>query len=220
MMRRLALPSIAAFVVVHLPALAWALGPEAAHGEEHAQGHGEHGPQEILWGGPRVDEFGRTPVWILLLNFAVLAFVLHRLLFRNMANTHREKVANLSEQLEKATLARTEAEQLIGTYKDKIDALDGEIETTLEAAKRSASNEREAILAEAREQAKAILESAEEAAEREALLHRQAIERDIARQALDKAEAALRSQFGGADQTRSIDHHVTEIGAAQLRGVV
>lgn len=217
---RFALPALAALVVVHLPVVAWALGPEAGHGEGHAEGHGEHGPQEILWGGPRVDEFGRTPVWILLLNFAVLAFVLQRLLFRNMANTHKEKVATLSEQLEKATIARTEAEALIGTYKDKIDALDEEVEITIAAAKKSAGNERDAILAEAREEADAIVRAAKEAAEREALSHQQAIERDIARKAIDKAEAALRTQFGVADQGRSIENHVAEIGAADLRGVV
>lgn len=212
---------IAAFLCVWLAPIAQVL----ASPPSHSTGHGDaHAPEHtgIKWlgdgflGGPGED--GRTGFLIILINFAVLMLVLDRILFRKLRRDNAEKSDRIRLELERATKARSEAESLVREYDTKLTALEVEIESIRAAAAASAEAERERILAEAREAAEAIKRAATRAAERETARMRAELEHEIATQALDRAEAAIRSSINAADQKRLLDAWVSDVGAAQLGG--
>jgi F0F1-type ATP synthase membrane subunit b/b' len=224
-MTRMTSIKLAAFVFVWLGVfmapLAHALASPPDHGGGHA-GHAGDDPEHvgIKWlgdgflGGPGED--GRTGFLIILINFALLMVVLERLLFRNLRRANAEKSDVIRLELDRATKARADAESLAQEYETKLSALEGEVASIRAAATASAEAERKHILAEAERAAEAIKRAATRAAEREAARVRAEIEREIATQALDRAEAAIRSSFGAADQRRLVDSWVADVSATKM----
>jgi F0F1-type ATP synthase membrane subunit b/b' len=219
--------AIAAFLCVWLAPLTHALA-SPPNPSDHGAGHGAeaHAPEHadgIKWlgdgflGGPGED--GRTGFLILLINFAVLLLVLNKLLFRNLARANAEKSDSIRLELERATKARAEAEALLQEYETKLIALESEVASIRAAATASAEAERKRILAAAELAAQGIKQSATRAAEREAARVRAEIEREIATQALDRAEAAIRSSFGATDQRRLVDAWIADVSATNMSGM-
>jgi F0F1-type ATP synthase membrane subunit b/b' len=210
--------SIGAFVCVWLAPLAHALASPPSQGKDaHAPDH-----EGIKWlgdgflGGPGED--GRTGFLIILINFTVLMLVLNKLLFRKLRRDNAEKSDAIRLELERATKARAEAEALAQEYETKLSALESEVASIRAIATASAEAERKHILAEAERAAEAIKRAATRAAEREAARMRAEIEREITTQAVDRAEAAIRSSFGSADQRRLIDAWVSDVTAIKMAG--
>ena len=228
----LALAGVTATAVVATPAVVLAAPPhgeEGGHGEgEHAAGgehgegghdgaHGEHHPTGMApffhWGSA---EDPRTGFGWILLNFAVLAYLVNMLLFKNLRVMHADKRSSIKDDLDKATVAREEAESLMGEYRAKLDKLDEEIDSVVAKAKERAQADYDKLLAEARDEAEKIKAQAKASAEREAERRLKSLEAEIVDKALETAEATLRAQFGAADQRKSIDAYVTEVGQADL----
>jgi F0F1-type ATP synthase membrane subunit b/b' len=206
---------IAAFACVWLAPLTQALAspPSQEHGAapEHT---GIKWLGDGFLGGPGED--GRTGFLIILINFAVLMLVLDRILFRKLRRDNAEKSDRIRLELERATKARAEAEALLREYDTKLTALEAEVESIRAAATASAEAERTRILREAEEAAEAIKRAAARAAERETARVRAELEREIATQALDRAEAAIRSSINATDQRRLLDAWVADVGASKL----
>lgn len=171
----------------------------------------------IEWWGDGPADDGKTAVVILVINFAVLLWVLNKLLFKNLRSTNAEVSDAIRLELEKVTTARAAAETLMREYEAKLGALESEIEDIRTQARNSADAEHQRIIAEANEQAIKIKSAAERAGEREALRRRAELEREVIDQALARAETAIKASFGGADQRRLVDAWVDEVGNAELR---
>lgn len=189
---------------------------------DHLTGPDAHGihENEFKWigdgflGGPGDD--GRTGFLIVLVNFFVLMWILNKILFKNLRASNAEASDAVRLELERATKARSEAEALVKEYEAKLEALEAEVAEIREKAVSAAEAEHERILEEAREQAEKIKEAALRAGEREAARRRAELENEIVDQALAKAEAAIRSSFGGPDQRRLVDAWVDEVSATKL----
>lgn len=211
-------------------AVAMAANPpagEAPHGEhggdhggaEHGGGHGAmpiSSPEFWLdtpWTYPETD--GTGMLWIII-NFGILAFAVEKLLLVNLRKGHAEKRQAIVEQLEKATAARKEAEAIIAEYRTKVDELDDEVSSVLAKADERAQSEFDRIVDEAKVEADKILAQAKAQAEREGAMRIAKIEAEVVDQALAAAEAALRKQFGAAEQRKSVDDYVAEIADADL----
>lgn len=188
-----------------LAAILALLGPEA------------HGGGGIEWWGDGPADDGKTAVIILVINFAVLLWVLNKLLFKNLRSSNAEISDAIRLELEKATSARAAAETLMREYEAKLGALESEIEDIRGQARSSAEAEHQRILADANEQAAKIKSAAERAGEREAARRRTELEREVIDQALARAEKAIRASFGTADQRRLVDAWVDEVGKADLQ---
>jgi F0F1-type ATP synthase membrane subunit b/b' len=208
---------VAAFLCVWLAPLAHALAsPPDGHGGD---AHAPAGGGGIKWlgdgflGGPGED--GKTGFLIILINFAVLLLVLDKILFRPLRRANAEKSDAIRLELERATKARAEAESLAQEYDTKLSALETEVASIRATATASAEAERNRIIAEAERAAEAIKLAATRAAEREVARVRAEIEREIATQALDRAEAAIRSSFGATDQRRLIDAWIADVSASK-----
>ncbi len=171
----------------------------------------------IEWWGDGPADDGKTALVILFINFAVLLWLLNKLLFKNLRSSNAEISDAIRLELEKATTARSSAETLMHEYEAKLQALESEIVEIRSQARASAELEGQRILAEANEQAVKIKLAAERAGEREAARRRTELEREVIDQALARAEQAIRTNFGGADQRRLVDAWVDEVGKAELQ---
>ncbi len=101
-------------------------------------------------------------------------------------------------------------------YEAKLSGLDAEIKEIKEVAKQHAAAEHDRILAAAEIEAEAIRAAGVRAGEREAAIRRTELENEIVDQALARAEAAIRSTFGTADQRRLVDAWVSEVSEQQV----
>ncbi len=175
-----------------------------------------HGGGGIEWWGDGPADDGTTAIIILVINFVALMFVLNKLLFKNLRSSNAEISDAIRLELEKATSARASAETLMREYQTKLEALETEVEEIRAQARHSADAESARIIGEAKEQAEKIKSAAERAGEREAVRRRTELEREVVDQALARAEAAIRTHFGNADQRRLVDAWVDEVGQAEL----
>lgn len=187
-------------------------GADAAHGAEHAGG--------IKWwgdgflGGPGED--GKTGFILIIVNFVVLMLLLNKILFKNLRSSNAEASDAIRLELERATKARSEAEALVKEYETKLSALETEVAEIRSHAKQTAEAEYERIVADAKAQAEKIEKAAVDAGEREAARRRAELENEIVESALARAEAAIRSSFGAADQRRLVDAWVDEVTNTEI----
>ena len=205
---------LAAWLSVLVPASAWATpaieGEELVTEEAHGGG--------IEWITPIIGHEGKTGLVWLLINFAVLMFLLERLLFRKLRAQTRERHDDVKSELAKATQARSEAEGVMREYRQRMEKLDDELAQLQADAKRKAEADREAIIADAEREAERILAAATSAAEREAESRRRAIENEIVDRAVERAETILREKLTPTDQKRMLDDYVTRLAGVDFSG--
>jgi F-type H+-transporting ATPase subunit b len=194
-------------VAMLLPAIAMA-SPEAG-GHGHGEEHGGGGIVWVTW--PPWGEHDKTGVLWLVLNFAVLLYILEKLLFSKLRARTAEKHDLIKAELDKATKARNEAESIIREYRDRMDRLDGEVNELMADAKKRADADRRDIIEAAEAEAERIKASATAAAEREAAARRRQIEKEVIDRALERAESLIRSKIGPTDQRRMVDDYIGDL---------
>lgn len=202
-----------------LPALAYAAPPEhavGAHAEE-ADPHAAHDGGIVFFNDPIGSE-GKTGIIWLLINFAALMFVLHKLLFKPLIRKTAAKHDDIKSSLDKATAAHAEAQSIISEYRGRMEKLDGEIAELKTDAKKRAEADREKIIAAAEAEGERIKEAATAAAERDAETRRKALENEILDRALERAETAIRKSIGSGDQRRMVDDYVGGLAGLKLGG--
>jgi F-type H+-transporting ATPase subunit b len=189
-----------------LPALAVA-APEA---------HGEHGGVE--WVTPLFGHTGKLGLLWSFINFAVLLWILERILFKPLRNRTRDKHDTVKSEIDKATAAREQAEGVLAEYRGRLERLDAEIEELLADARAKAEADRAQIVLAAKREAEQITAAAQATAEREAAARRRQLEAEIVDRAVARAEALLRSKITPADQRGMVDRYVDQLAAVDLGG--
>ncbi len=196
-----------------LPAVAFAASPA-----EHAAAGGHEGGHDaglVFVNNPTAGD-GKTGILWLLINFAALMFILNKLLFTPLKRKTAAKHDDIKAELEKATAARKEAEEIISEYRGRMERLDGEVEELKADAKKRAEADRAGIIEAANAEANRIEEAAKAAAERDAASRRKGLENEILDRALERAEAAIRKQIGAPDQRRMVDDYVASLDGVEL----
>lgn len=207
-LRASALGSIAAAVAaLTLPLVAFA-APEA-HGADHGG---------IEWVTPIIGHTGKLGLLWSIINFAVLLWILEKILFKPLRNRTRDKHDTVKAEIDKATAAREEAEGVLTEYRGRLARLDAEIAELLADAKAKAEADRARIVAAAKREADQITHAAKAAAEREAATRRRQLEAEIVDRAVARAEALLRSKLTPADQRGMVDRYVEQLGAVDFGG--
>lgn len=197
----------AAVVSLALPLVAIA-APEA-HG-------GDHGG--IEWVTPIVGHTGKLGLLWSIINFAVLLWILEKILFKPLRNRTRDKHDTVKAEIEKASAAREEAEGVLAEYKGRLERLDAEIAELMADAKAKAEADRTRIVAAAKREADQITSAAKAAAERETATRRRQLEAEIVDRAVARAEALLRSKLTPADQRGMVDRYVEQLDAVNFGG--
>lgn len=195
-----------------LPAIAYAAAPEHATAEGHGGGHDEG---LVFFNNPIGGE-GKTGLVWLFINFAVLMFIVNKLLFVPLRRKTAAKHDNIKASLEKATAAHKEAQSIIAEYRGRMEKLDDEIVELKADAKKRAENDRKSIIEAAEAEAARIKAAATAAAERDAEGRRKALENEILDSALERAEAAIRKTIAAADQRRMVDDYVQGLAGMNL----
>ncbi len=156
-------------------------------------------------------------VW-LIVNFAILLWVLNKLLFIPLRKRTAKKHDTIKSQLEAATAARREAERIMSEYKIRTDRLDDEIAELMKDAEERAETDRLRIIAEAESEAERIKASARAQAQRDARRLQRELEVDIVDKAVTRAEGTLRRTFADADQRTLVDRFLTQVQDARIGG--
>ncbi|TPV93502.1 MAG: F0F1 ATP synthase subunit B [Myxococcales bacterium FL481] len=168
-------------------------------------------PHGIKWVGLPTEDDPRVGFIFVLINFAVLLFLLNRILFRPLMASNAKKSDDIREQLDKATQAREQAETLLREYQSKLEGADAEAKALVDAAREAAQAERLRLLDDARQEAQRIVDAATRTIERETRLAVRLLEGEVVDGALARAESVLRQQFNQDDQQRIIDRYVTQV---------
>lgn len=191
-------------------AIAWTTSAWAAGGGEHGGGFKIFGGAESI-GAP-------TGLIYILLNFFVLFLILNKILFKPLRLRNAAKHERIRTDLERATTARSEAEELVNRCKVRLDKVAIEVEEIRATAKRQAEDEAADILAKARDDAEKIRANAKASVERESLAARRRLEAEVSEHAIARAEASIRESFGADDQARMVDAYVSELGQMGVIG--
>lgn len=175
-------------------------------------GHGEHGITWFNWPHPGDQRIGLA---YLLLNFLVLAFLLHRLLIRKLVADNAARHDTIKEQVEAARRAQSDAEAVLAEYKGRLDRLQQESEEILGQARKAAEADRQRLLAEAHAEVERFKAQASAAAQREVLRRRQEVEGEVLDRAVARAEVLLRARFTDSDQIRLVDDYAVEVAGGR-----
>lgn len=190
--------------------------------ETELEGHAAHDDPEhgggIRWMSPIFGNEGKTGLIWLLINFAVLMWLLNRILFVPLRRRQSTQHDKLKQELQTATQAREEAEAIIREYRARMERVDAEATEIIADAKARAEVARQEIIAGAEREAKRIQDAARAAAERDADLTRRTIEDEVLGRAIDKAEQLLRARIQPTDQNSMVDDYIARLEPMDLRG--
>lgn len=187
----------------------------AEHAAEHS-GHAE--PDGIVWVSDVFGNEGKTGLLFILFNFAVLLYLLNRILFKPLRERTHAKHAAVKSELEEATAAHKEARSMVDEYRDKLDGLNKEAESLMKDARERAEADRKRIIEAAEREAEQIKAAAKAAAERDAESHRSRLEAEVVDRAVERAEKILRERIGPADQRTMVDDFVARLGTVDFSG--
>lgn len=202
----------AAVFVLMVPVLASA--SPAAHeaaGAEHGDGHGGLELFTPIFGSD-----GKTGIVWLLVNFAVLMWILNKVLFSKLKVKTAKKSDDIKAELARATQAHDEASSIIAEYRGRMGRLDQEIDELKAGAKKRAAADKAEIIAEAKKEAERIKQAALATAEREGAARRREIENEIIDRAMEQAEALIRKRIKPADQTRFASTYVKQVDSVNF----
>lgn len=191
--------------------VAWA----SPAGGEHAAGHAA--PHGITWFNWPNAEDHRVGLAYLVINFLVLAFLLHRLLIRKLVADNVARHESIKAQVTAAQQAMSEAEAVLSDYRRRLDRLDQETREILEQARGGAEADRQRLFTEARAEVERFKAQAMAAAQREVQARRGAVEAEVLDRAITRAEEILRARFTDADQVRLVDDYAVEVAGGPAR---
>jgi F-type H+-transporting ATPase subunit b len=213
----------------------------AAHGsapeEEGAEDHEHHIPKfedynffygflgerddvepSVLWrptGSP-------VPFGAMLLNSAVLYWLLIRFAKKPIADALKARKATILRGMEEAGQMKKDAEARLADYEQKLATVDQEIERVRQDMRSAGQSERQRILADAKEKRARMERDAQTLIGQELKSARESLLSEMSSAALRSAEATLRSRVTAADQARLAEEYLAGIktAATALRGKV
>lgn len=224
---------------------AFADEPATEHAEVAASGPGEEGTEDHEHHVPKFEEYNffygflgekddvepnllwrpkgtPVPFGAMLLNSAVLYWLLVRFAKKPLADALKSRKATILRGMEEAGKMKKESQERLAEYEQKLATLDQEIERIRTDMRASGQSERKRILAEAKEKRTRMERDAQILIGQELKTARESLVSEMSRAALRSAEATLRSRVTAADQSRLAEDYLLGIknAAMALRGKV
>ena len=162
------------------------------------------------------------PFGAMLLNSAVLYWLLIRFAKKPIADALKARKATILRGMAEAGQMKQEAEARLAEYEQKLATVDQEIERVRQDMRSAGQSERKRILAEAKEKRTRMERDAQTLIEQELKSAREGLLSEMSRAALRSAESTLRSRVTAADQARLAEEYLAGIknAATALRGKV
>lgn len=154
-------------------------------------------PNEVLWS---------------LVNFAILFWVLRKLLYQPILGMMSAREQEIEGNLNQAAADKAEAERLRKDFEDKIQGARREAQEIVAEANRAANEVREKILTEARQEADTMLTRAQETIQRERDQALAQLRDEVGNLAVLVAGKVLEREISAADHTRLVKDFVDEVG--------
>lgn len=147
----------------------------------------------------------------LVINFLLLVAILWYVLYRPVGNILRAREQRIQNDIESAKRERAEAEKLRKEYEAKMTQLRRDVHDALEKAHWQGQQEREELVAKAKEEASSIIERAMKQAEDEKNKAWDDLKNDVAEIAILAASKALGRIIDAEDQQRIFGQFVESI---------
>ena len=215
---------------------------EAAPGhEEGAHGAGEHGGHHV----PHLSDINwfygmigtkegvepsvafrppemPAPFGALLLNAAILYFILFKLLGKPILDGLRTRKETILRGMDDAARMKRDAETRLEDYEEKLDHIDDEIVRVRNEMREAGQLERERILKDAKERRARMERDAKILIEQELKAAREELMREAVRAAVSSAQSTLQAKISSSDQQRLADEYIGGLRSAApgLRGKV
>ena len=208
--------------------------PEAG---EAAEGHEHHVPKfedyNFFYGflGERDDvepnflwrpKGTPVPFGAMLLNSAVLYYLLIRFAKKPIAAALKSRKATILRGMDEAAQMKQDAESRLADYEHKLASIEQEIERVRTEMRSAGQSERKRILGEAKEKQARMERDAQTLISQELKAAREGLLLEMTRTALRSAEATIRTKVTAADQNRLAEDYLAGIkgAATALRGKV
>ena len=190
--KRRRLAALASVVcLVGVPALVWA-----------AEAHG---------GGGGLINIDKSLI-IQAVNFLILLFVLHRLLYKPLLAKMEERSSAIKKSLEEAQAARAEAARAQEENAARLRAAYAEAAAIREQAQKEAGEEQRRLLDAARAESQRMVESAKSQLDADIRRAREELRREVSDLAIGIAEKLVRKSLRDEDHRRIVDDAIASLG--------
>lgn len=165
-------------------------------------------------GGGDGDHHGMsTPVklTVMTINLGIFVYLLRATAWPMMKEWVAARRVSVVDALEKAAIAKREAESLKQEWTRRLASLDQEIDEMRAMAEKQIAAEREKILEATRKLAESIRRDAERAAEQELRNAKESLRAEVAEQAYRIACATAPAQLGAGDQQRFVNEFIEQV---------
>jgi F-type H+-transporting ATPase subunit b len=180
-----------AVLLVCVPVVAWAA-------EEHGGGGGLISVDKSLI--------------IQMINFGILLFVLHRLLYKPLLAKMEERSSAIKKSLEEAQAARAEATRQQEENAARLKAAYAEAASIREQALKDAGEEQRRLVEAARVESQRMIESAKAQMDADIRRARDELRREVSDLAVSVAEKLIRKSLRDEDHRRIVDDAIARIG--------
>lgn len=146
------------------------------------------------------------------LNFAILLFVLHRLLYKPLLATMNERSSAIKKSLDEAQAARAEAARAREENAAQLKAAYAEAAAIREQALKEAGEEQRRLVEAARGESQRMIESAKAQLDADVRRAREELRREVSGLAVEIAEKLVRKSLRDEDHRRIVDDAIASIG--------
>jgi len=163
-----------------------------------------------------------APFGALLLNAAILYFILFKLLGKPILDGLKSRKDTILRGMDDAARMKRDAETRLEDYEEKLDHIDDEIVRVRNEMREAGQLERERILKDAKERRARMERDAKLLIEQELKAAREELLREAVRAAVNSAQTTLQSRITASDQQRLADEYIGGLRGATsgLRGKV
>lgn len=147
-----------------------------------------------------------------LINFLIFLYLIKRFLMPLIKNHLRSRREGIVSAVRTAEEGREHAEAVLRDYRGRLARLDEEGKKIQETLRAEGEREKDKLLREAEDLALKIRADTDFLVQQEAKVARQELREEIAHNAQEAAERAIKANLRGTDQDRLIDEFLVEIG--------
>ena len=151
------------------------------------------------------------------INFLLLLFVLHRILYKPLVGKMQERTAAIQKALEEAQLARTEAARQQEENATRLRSAYQEAASIREQALKEAGEEQRKLVEGAQAEARRLVETARAQTEADIRRAREELRREVATLAVAVAEKLVRKTLRDEDHRRIVDDAIQHVGQPSAR---
>jgi len=153
-----------------------------------------------------------TSLLIQVVNFAILLFVLHRLLYRPLLAKMEERSSAIKKSLDEAQAARAEAARQQEENAARLKAAYAEAASIRDQALKDAGEEQRRLVEAARAESQRMIESAKAQLDADVRRAREDLRREVGDLAVGIAEKLIHKSLRDEDHRRIVDDAIASIG--------